>query len=541
MENQSKPSKLIVEDSLRELAFSFADRFLAIEQKFPKLKLDFTYPSIGVVELALTHLKGINSFSNQEEQLIRGAAAYLTFMTAHAWASIPDELEVRATLASDGGIKIGVTGGIFLPNGSSFSVDVLQAVKETLSGKLTSFFASISRDYSTKDPVIEQFATGLFSGLCPSGIGPWKDLSAKDFAVYLEQLDRFLARTTAQYFGAVYSDNTFDELPEIFGSSLILPPHGFDEPFVGLRASLLVLEHLTKGGYSDKAQLEFARKLGSMPTKQLSTIGHILTFSLSDEVRVGSNIIDPKIRGAVCGIRNRLFGEVDWLTQIEETKADSDKLKDEIQLLFERERSQKLIPAINLPARLLFSERYKPLFKALAWGEMELAEKGCETLLQTSSADDFSILLQQIVLLIELGDLQTAVEKLSLATMVVSSASIDQSVTYFTVAGSLYSQIGEYQNAHDLLRIGNEQGSFQDSDTIPSMLLRSLAFLERFDEAIVLGSTFLERFPFSANIALPICVSALAKEDFELSSELITKVLWNDPCNQSAFWLALRG
>jgi hypothetical protein len=528
LERQATPSVLNIDDSIKELAISFADRFNSIQERYPKLRLDFSFPSVGVVELVLAHLRGITNFSNQEEQLVRGAAAYLAYIAAHAWASIPDDLVVTATIDSTSEIAISVRNGIFLTDGSSFTINILSDLKEEL------------EKASSKDLVLESFAMGLFSGLCPNGKGNWKNLTAKEFAVYLDPIEQFLCLTTAEYFKAVYPDETFDNLPEIFKNSLVLPPHGFDEPFIGLRGATLLLEFLNKEGYSDKAVLDFVRKLSAMPTRQLSTIGKILTLSLTDEVRAGSTTIDPNLRGAVCAIRNQIFGETDWLSQISNSDRKSPESMNSIQESFERELEQGLIPNVILPGRLIFGARYKELFTVLTWNEIELGIKGCEALLEAPSADDFSILLQNVALLIESENYQSAVEKISLATLALSSASIDQSVTFFQTAGDLYLRVRDFESAHEYLKRGMEQGAYLQTDILPSLFLSSLISLQRFEEAVQKGKILRERFPFSGNIALAISVAAIETNDPGLAQELISETLWNDPNNQAAFWIGFR-
>lgn len=540
MENLNNSSTLLIEDSIRELAISFAERFSEIEMRYLKLRYDFTFPSIGSVERAIAHLRFNDSLTNKEEELLRGAACYLTMIAAHAWASIPDNLTVSAKIPSAGDIVLEVSGGAFLKSDSSFSVGVLSSLKKVFKSKRLNYFENISRDIGPTDPVVEPFALGLISGLCPSGNGPWKNLSAPEFAAYIEPITKFLARTSAQYYEKVFNEGSLDDLSELFLSSLILPPHGYDEPFFGLRGATLLLEYLNKEGYSDKAQLELAQNLASMPTEQISSIGKIISLALSDLPQTSKYQINPKLRGAVCAIRQRLSGELDWLSLINNKTFSTNEQIELIQNSFQRERNQQLIPNINLPGRLLVNEKCLPLFNTLAWNNLELAINGCESMLQAHACDDFAILLQNIALLLEAGDLNTAIEKHALATMAVSSASIDQLAIYLQLGGEIAFRFGKYDESYEYLKRGVTQTLFDSDDTIFGMLLRALVHQEKFEKVLEIGEDYRERFPFSANIALPLCVAALQTNNEPIAQQLLSEVLWNDPNNQAAFWLGLR-
>ena len=319
----------MIDQSIREQAQSFI--LFANQQTagYPQLKLDLTWPSIGTLDLLLFPFRKKESLAETEETLLDGATSYLAIIAYDCWSTFPDKLELNLTQeAPQLEIVLSAKGGQFLSPREKFLVNISKSLRKVLLSPEDPFpvFADLKRTLPEEHNLISLFASGLVTGLCPYGEGPWKNYSLEEFAPYLTQAHSYLAESSAGYYQQTFPQEEVVHTAETFLSNLILPPAEYLEMFPAGRAVEATLDYLLSENVSETNIRRFALNLISTPDELLSSVGFAIAVASSEERRPANAVVYSqslpayafRLRPAVMIAREKLGGIGDWVKAAEE-------------------------------------------------------------------------------------------------------------------------------------------------------------------------------------------------------------------------------
>lgn len=409
----------MIEDEVVQIAGEFSALWSDVLQDFPVYRFDFTWPSVGTVDYLLAPLRGKETFSETEDSLIRGAAAYLAGIAHDCWSTFPAGAKVRVFVQEHGDfdIVIRVSGGDQLRDHETFEVRIYSTLQQLISKPANPFptFADSERFINPDSNLLSLFASGLVSGLCPYGKGPWTGRSVKRFAPYLQTVCSHLAASSASYCQRVFPADHLGVSAKLYYPHLILPPAGYGERYVGVRAAAGLIDSLKGANASEDEMRRCVIGLASTPDDLISLGGFAVASALCEtpvpeRLRAQGwirQISCPALRSSMKMARTLLGKKDSWLSHLKEKEFTEAKRELSI------ERQLKYIPLLYLD-KLDYIE--DPLldefFHFVSWSHpKEAAEAlGAYIEIKTLPAE---LRLQHIYLLLVLNQLDQAKAELS--------------------------------------------------------------------------------------------------------------------------------
>ncbi len=404
----------MVDEKVSHLANGFAGFWSEVFSAHPRYQLDFSWPSVGVVNFLLENVRRKKTFDQQSQGLIRSAAAYLAVIASRCWSRFPDDLNIVAVIRdrSEFEIHLRTSGGRFLENDQYFGVALCRTLQDILLQPANPFpaFEQFAAPLLPQSNIINLFASGLFSGLCPYGQGAWKEKNAADFIPYLEPLYEELAQTTASWYGRVFPTEDLGTLPEIYLRHVVVPPAGFEELHPALHATWGLIQALKQLGAAEEQMAKVALHLSSVVDETISSAGFALGAALYDLCPSDRFLAQVELRGiraaalrpAVTLARKALGREVHWPGLFLEGKHE------EAQRLAALEKELGLLPLLQITD--FTSPQYAPLyfaFDAIASSNAQAARESMSHFTWCQDMPPESV-LQEAVLAVFLNDLDTA-------------------------------------------------------------------------------------------------------------------------------------
>lgn len=407
----------MIQEEVREVAEEFRGAWASILSPIPSLQLDYSWPSIGILDLLSYHLRTREQYTEVDVEIARGMAAYLAVIAYNCWSRFPNnpEIQVRFAETSDRQIVISASGAPCFEEGKSFSVPITSSIARILEDPPQPFpvFERFCRSVSPEDNLLSLFALGLFSGLTPYGSGGWEKLTVVQFQANLRSAEEFLATSSAAYYKSTHPYEYIGQSSMLYLNQLILPPAFYDEPAPACRATQMLCRYFKKQQIEKEEIRRVALNLAASPDELISSTGFAVASALMDEklsLRLralceSKRHFVPLLRPAVLIARQELDLPVDWLQLAKEGRTD------EALSLFIIERHLALLPLVELPATLLISEDYYELADALCWQRAEEALEITKKLINSQPEVD-ELTLQAAFLLLALKRYDEAEESL---------------------------------------------------------------------------------------------------------------------------------
>lgn len=384
----------------------------------PAYRLDYSWPSVGLLDHFTYFLRGKESYSEKEELFISGVAAYLAGIAHDTWAHFPDDLQIELKLAENErkDVFLHVQGGKFLAE-EKFTIHVNDALSQVLRSPATPFpvFEHHARFVHQESNLLSLFGIGLVTGLCPYGTGPWKDVPVKDFAPYLIETEVLLAGSAATHYARLFPTELLGQSIELYLANLILPPLLYNEPFVASRAVRNLLAYLKEKETPIENMMQLASNLLLSPDDILFSAGFALSVAFVDEAKLSQRLVAigeaqmpllPELRAATMIARKILGKPFDWQQELLRKNYTGAKT------LIDIEKKVGLLPYWSLSDSLLEVEELLPLFEALAWSNPLAAREIIDELAESQSLHP-DVVLQGIFLDLSLGDLARAEQELA--------------------------------------------------------------------------------------------------------------------------------
>lgn len=394
-------------DQVTSLRDAFVQYWTPYFGGVPLLRLDGTWPSLGIVDLLTFNLRGVAELSAPQRAHLRGAAAYLACLTAECWKAAG--VDVALSLDEERGIVITASGGRYLSEGQNFRVNVELELGRVLRNPPRDFpvLASFSRVISPDHNLVGLFGIGLATGLTPFGDGPWLNETPDTFQPFIEAVERVLARQCVEYYQAVFPREQLGQVGELYLNQLVYPPAVMGEPLPAQRAVRGLVRFQREFGFDEKTMLTLAANLARSPDELLSCAG-LAYYAAATDGRLAPEVIAAaQIKGAYVGLLRRPMLEVrealgrraDWITQEERLSEDEVRFDVEIRLGF--------LPWIVLPRRKALLPKNRPILDALAHFDYQRALSLLDSAIGESPGE-IELRLQRASLLFLTGEFDAA-------------------------------------------------------------------------------------------------------------------------------------
>ena len=169
----------MIEDVVRKEANRFTDFWNQVFFDYPQLKLDRTWPSIGIIDKILFPLRTKESFNFTDYDFIKGAAAYIGIIAHNNWSRY-DNVKCDLKLTGDN-----VKDFVLLAQDKEdeIAIYLCKSLENILKGsnKEVNFFAKDKRFFTYNENLLSPCSMGIVSGLSNLVSGKWSKYSIKEF------------------------------------------------------------------------------------------------------------------------------------------------------------------------------------------------------------------------------------------------------------------------------------------------------------------------------------------------------------------------
>jgi hypothetical protein len=531
----------MIEESIKQLADNFSKSWTKKLKKVPRFSLDYTWPSVGTLDLITYQLRRKDVYTRKERDIIRSASAYLACIAHDCWSQFPGNptVEVQNTSGVEFDIIITATGGDLLAAEESFSVNVVQSLKLVLEykGDALSFFGRKLRAVPLNYNLLSLFGIGLITGYTPFGIGPWKDDDEKDYVRNLIQAQEYLAKTCASYYNKHFPDEDIGKDENLYHYFLILPPSQIEEHFPGCRAVTGIIQYFKDNDIPLDRLTTLSNNLALSPDDLISTAGFALSCALCNETQDPSNKLialsqskgsyAAKIRPAVMTARKALGHIADISECIE--KGDFDTAI----TLAEIEKKLNLIPLLRCSTRHFKNTAFKPFINALLWFAPKEARDEIDLLEKQGAALEPDIILQAIFLDIMMGNLDKARDELDFFENLLEGNPLQEKFLFLELKGLYEAFQGDLKNACKYLQMSLEE-NIKDAaqwERIATELARFYVLDFKHEEGLMLINEIVKKNPYTITARVYRALSyEEGGQDKELRKEIeaLAKFAGND-------------
>ncbi|MCB0344794.1 MAG: tetratricopeptide repeat protein [Bdellovibrionales bacterium] len=526
----------MIEDTVDIAAKKFSEDWSVAGRFAPVLKLDFTWPSLGVVDLLLLPLRGQKEVDEASVNVLRGASAYLGKIAYETWSAFCGDVTLTV---GDRGVRLDAGSGPLLREGETFSVNIEHDLTKLFS-ELTSpmpVFANYARQLSTEAPIVSLYASGLCTGLCPYGRGPWSSARLAQFSEPLQITRRILAAQTADFYRRVFPDESLGQVAELYLDNFLFPPPLTAEILPGVQAVESLGIFLEEYTIKPESPLPMYRNMARMPDEAASNAGLVMFAAFADQGIPADVLAITRRKGMMMGmlratmhaVRERYGLGEDWLHTESLSKSDIPK--------FEREKILGMHPWIRLrgdsiikpgvlkvlrsaaeldyaAAKYEFGKlveespsdidfRLQKIFFHVLDGDAERAEKSCRALVTEPAAEgDPRVLEYWGVSLLAKGETEEGLKFLERAYGYIGKTELDPSESLAGIIASDFGlgllQAGRIEEALKVLNMAIRW----DRCPLDAMINKysALASLERYDEAAQVQLGLLELAPLDFRV-----------------------------------------
>ena len=399
----------MIDAKIQELSALYLDYWSRILEGHPRYKLDFSWPSIGTVQLTLSHLIGQQNLGQNEQNLIAGAAAYLGVLAHQSWNVFGEGTEISLVHREETLQEIVLTaqGGKFLEKSGTYSIDIAKALRAVLLGP-TRAYEKYTQEILPREFLLTCFSCGLLTGLCPLGAGPWAERAEEDAKNQLAAAELALAATCASYYRVTYPSDETGFNSKLYIGGAVLPPIGYREKFFGARGAFSLLQRLRESEADLESIATVGLNLAQNPNLQLAAAGYSVAVAAcgtsmpSKKLILLSDSFDEiklVLKGAIA-LSRKLLEVPDSLS----TLLQQDQ-REEAQKLLDAETALGLAPLFRI--KLDEALTVPNLANRLYWMQAESARQAIDEVAKNRPLDAAAA-LQGIVLDVALGQFERA-------------------------------------------------------------------------------------------------------------------------------------
>lgn len=405
----------MIDNDVIELTEDLVSVWNTKSREFARYRLDFSWPSLGTIDLLLSQYVGRQTLSKQAENLLLQCCAYIGGIAYDYWLTFPDKPRVELRLDTSGpvaDIVLTASNGAHLGPGQYYEIRIRSALQNLLSkpSRQMPIFADGIRRYIPEDRLVCSFAAAVCSGMSPYGEGPWKDLSLQDFAPQLSSVSKKMAASSADYYATSFP--LVKELGSevLYYPHLCLPPAGFDEPFLGVRGASGIIDFVKHRNLSAEEAKQIALALASSCDELASLAGIIASVALHGsasspellKVCHQRSLTMPALRKSVEIIRQMYSGEGFWIERLLLGQTEY------AYAMFSLEHSIGMLPLAFGTSSALFEQlSTRDLYQFICLNDLNKSIQLCELHVE-SFPSNTGIQLQLAYLYLTRGELQSA-------------------------------------------------------------------------------------------------------------------------------------
>lgn len=267
----------MIDPNISELALGFSSLWNKLLEKHQRYHLDFTFPSVGNLDLFLQPLINKKEFVQKDMTHIIGASSYLGLIAHKCWSTFSNTEEVNLSLIKND-VVLSIKGGDFQGKNEISKINITQTLKDILQNPTNPFpfFAKLKRNLPTNPKLISMFALGLFFGLSPYIEGSLRNVEEADFLKNIKLCLYNLSLSCAEFYQRIFPTEKLGSNPELYHNFLILPPIGHEEkPYLSRNTHQLNL-YLSKSNATKEEINQLLLNLSTFPNELISYIAFCL-------------------------------------------------------------------------------------------------------------------------------------------------------------------------------------------------------------------------------------------------------------------------
>ncbi len=314
----------MIEPQVEALAEEFTQFWGELFSHYPQYRLDYSYASIGTIDLILFPLRAREKLEARDLFLIAGAAAYLGKMAHDCWKTFAGPPQVRLTF-EDGErpeMYLCLSGGAILDSEEGMRIALCKALETVLCRPENPMpcFNRFAAPLTREGPRVEYFAAGLLAAVAPLGSGEYLKLRVEALGLNIDPAAKFLSQSLARHYEEIYPLDERFRQPDLFRDHLIFPPLGYDEPFPGMRAVAGLIDYAHAREMDLTELTEVCAELAKSPCERLAFPAFAIAAAtcqntVLDELRSLAEVLGVRaasLRPAVLLARRMLGFKESW-------------------------------------------------------------------------------------------------------------------------------------------------------------------------------------------------------------------------------------
>ena len=373
----------MIDERIVIYAKNFADQWNGLLKDYPRYRLDLSWPSVGTVQAILDPLRRKEELEDRDNELMLGAASYLTLIWHSFWSAYKDQPEVRADLIEEEpiGITLTIRGGKYLPEKQSARIALIAALWKIVRSpeEPFHFFEKTKLSLAPGFDELPLFFAGLLTGLSPFYQGPWAERADIDLIDYIRWAERLMALTCSTHYEMVYPSEPLGKDLGLYEKQLIIPPFAHKQREILTRPVFALLDPQL---VSEPSYYQLLWNLGLSMNQSLSLPALVLQIALAESEDI------PKLRPLCQGNLDLITALRPALHFARGTRGypDSPQIAAIVGEFAEAKRQLTLeceldiLPWIFLPPEEILQEKYYAFLLALSMGEWLAAAGICEDL-----------------------------------------------------------------------------------------------------------------------------------------------------------------
>ncbi len=426
-----------------------SENFVKVWNKYlsinPVLLLDYSWPSISVVDLLTFSCRYKKDLSKILDDILIGASAYIGVVAKNCFKDSFDEVTLDNS-------EFGII--LKLEKNSDLTLIEVETLFRKRIEELPNPFPVVEgfeTPITFEAPVVSFFCIGLFTAQMPDV--DWSNVEGFRSDI-ITNTKKHLANTCEQYLSKLVKKHSFAHLAEFYLNDLIYPPMMMNETLPLLNSIDKVISYFEEFQISKKVALEIGNYLVLSPDYLLSNLGLILVCALSNKVpsqrviaaaqRKGDYVVF--LRRAVKKVREFYGIESDWI---------KDGLKNEEMIeQYLVEKSMKFLPWLTLSIDRLEEDKEK---NALAYAISRISEYDFEGALEfcdkvlDEQPEDTELLIQKIYLKLQLGKLAEVDE---LLPSLMTAPNVEEILSYFNLLAKISMAKKDFERAYNYFKAG---------------------------------------------------------------------------------------
>ncbi len=270
----------MIEDKIKVLANGFVDFWNSKTKDSLKYKLDYTWPSISIIDFLLSDFYYKTQLSDVEKFHLQGAAAYIGGIAEQCWSFFPENHEVKLKFKNEEIIIESYTNELknYSVNISKSLSLIIQEPKED-----TEYIIGQCIDFNTSPQFFKLFSLGLIFGYTGFGEGVWNSKTSVELEERFRIIKSLLAKTSAKFYSQRYFNEKEGTKHELYELCFILPPILFNKQVFSAANIINIINYL-KGIDTNLVNfVPLLKNLSKNPDNTISLSASILYYLISSD------------------------------------------------------------------------------------------------------------------------------------------------------------------------------------------------------------------------------------------------------------------